>query len=73
MRGEIVYRSKYEGVVLMRDKNMRAKWMMRYSRNGLSCMKEYPSEREAAIHYDLKMIERGEKPVNIYKQQLCEK
>lgn len=59
--------SKYKGVCYVKTSDDKP-WMMRFTHNGVSCISRYTTEREAAKNYDLKMIDLGEKPVNILKQ-----
>lgn len=59
--------NKYKGVarhnVFGRDY-----WVARCVINGMRWEKNCETEREAAKQYDLKRIEHGKQPINIYKQ-----
>lgn len=57
--------SKYKGVCFVDTKDGMP-WMMRFNHDGMACIKRYVSERDAAIAYDLKMIQLGKEPCNIY-------
>lgn len=61
--------SKYKGVCFVETKD-NMPWMMRFNHNGMACIKRYTNERDAAMAYDLKMLELGLSPVNIYKPKI---
>lgn len=67
---KIVYRSIYDGVFMMRDKNLKQFWVMKYRHNRKGYIVPCMDERDAALKYDLKMMSLGNTPTNIYKQKL---
>jgi hypothetical protein len=59
--------SKYKGVSQVRIRGCYIYWRTAGWANGRSFFGLYDTEREAAIAYDVKMIETGMEPVNILK------
>ena len=57
--------SKYKGVSKVLNSGKYVKWMTQYYTGTSRWMKFCDTEREAAIAYDMKMIEKGKEPVNI--------
>jgi len=58
--------SRYKGVCFVQTDDG-LPWMMRFNHNGMACIKRYASERDAAAAYDIKQMQLGKEPVNIYK------
>ena len=63
--------SKYKGVSLFKKKGGKdiENWAAQGSHKGVRWMKTFRTEREAAIGYDMKMIQLGKEPVNILKRK----
>jgi hypothetical protein len=57
--------SKYKGVSKVKVEDGKP-WMMHFVTEGLNCAKRYVTEKDAAGAYDIKMMEAGRLPVNIY-------
>jgi len=67
--------SKYKGVCYTYNHiNRKHYWQMNFTIEGLRAHKLYPytneGEHMAALAYDMKKIESGEKPVNVLKAKL---
>ena len=64
------YKSKYKGVVFSNtNRSYTNKWVAQYFAGEYRWAKCCMTEREAALAYDIKMIELGKEPVNILKQK----
>lgn len=66
MRPQRISGSRYKGVSRVKRKDGK-EWLMSFMYNNIRCAGLYDTEREAALRYDLKQIELGNKPVNILK------
>ena len=63
-------KSKYKGVHLNKKySGFKRLWAARYNGGEYRWTKCCMTEREAALAYDIKMIELGKEPVNILKQK----
>lgn len=65
MRDKTVRKSSYKGVALMKDRRHREYWVCRGNVDGFNFFSKHDTEKEAAKTYDLVLIRRGMKPVNI--------
>lgn len=61
--------SKYKGVNKSKRQG-KVLWMSQYRANGHNWQKWHKTERDAAIAFDIKMIQIGKNPVNILKPKL---
>lgn len=57
--------SKYKGVSKIREKDHTEKWMYSGTIDGLRFAGKKETEREAAVAYDIVMVKRGRKPINV--------
>ncbi len=63
-----IRKSQYKGVCFVDSKDSKP-WMMRFVVDGMSCIRRYTTERDAATAYDIKMLQLGKDPVNIYTRR----
>lgn len=69
-------KSKYKGVYYTKNRsssNAKDVWKAALTYNNVMWQNGYPTEREAAIAYDKKLIELGQEPVNILKKNNIKK
>lgn len=70
MRPKTVKASQYTGVSKVRDRRHNEYWVCRGTINGLRFFHKHKTERDAAINYDLILLQNLKKPVNIYVENI---
>ena len=64
--------SKYKGVSKKRSCSSNSKdWIMAITINGERLYKRFARERDAAIAYDIKLLENGRDPINILTKKVA--